>query len=313
MTQKAAFVFPGQGSQKPGMGRDVYDDFAEAREVFEAASDAVGVDMAELCFEGSEKKLALTENTQPAVLTVSSAILAALEKNSSLRPALVAGHSLGEYTAVVAAGGLPPGEAASIVRQRGRFMQDAVPEGEGGMAALIGASLEQASEICQVASEGDVLSPANLNSPGQIVIAGTKKAIDRAVEIGRDHGARRAILLPVSAPFHCELMRPAEEKLRPVLESASITDLDVPLVNNVEAAIVTSAEEVRDGLIRQVVSSVRWIDVVQRMVREGVELFVEIGPGNVLTGLIKKIDPSVETRSVSDSATLRDLIGEYRN
>jgi len=308
-----AFVFPGQGSQYAGMGKDVADAFPIAKRVFEEIDDALGYSISKLCFEGPEEKLRLTENTQPAILAVSSAIHAVLEERDAARRDLVAGHSLGEYSAIVSDGGLTPTDAAKIVHQRGRFMQEAVPVGTGGMAALIGPTVEEARAICEEAAQGDVLSVANINAPGQIVIAGTKAAIDRAIAVAKQRGVRRALPLPVSAPFHCALMKPAEERLRPILEAAPLKDLWVSLVSNVDASPIGTATAMRNALLRQVTSPVRWVEVIQKMVSMGVRRFVEVGPGNVLAGLIKRIDPSVELVSVSDvpsiEAYLRGVTG----
>ena len=291
------------------MGADLAREFDEAKRVFDAADEAVGFSISKICFEGSEDELKLTENTQPAILTVSSAIMAVIRARSEERPEFVAGHSLGEYSAVVAAGGLGAAEAAAIVNKRGRFMQEAVPAGEGGMAALIGPSIEEVEAICRDAADGEVLSPANLNAPGQIVIAGTRGAIDRAIEVAKSRGVRRALPLPVSAPFHCALMKPAEEKLRPVLDAAGLSDLEVPLVNNVDARPVRIADEVREGLARQVVAPVRWIDVIETMSGEGVTRFVEIGPGAVLAGLVKRINRDAEAISIGDVESLSQFLG----
>jgi [acyl-carrier-protein] S-malonyltransferase len=308
-----AFVFPGQGSQYAGMGKDVADAYPMAKRVFEEIDDALGYSISKLCFEGPEDRLRLTENTQPAILAVSSAIHAVLEERDAARRDLVAGHSLGEYSAIVSDGGLTPTEAAKIVHQRGRFMQEAVPVGTGGMAALIGPTVEEARAICEEAAQGDVLSVANINAPGQIVIAGTKAAIDRAIAVAKQRGVKRALPLPVSAPFHCALMKPAEERLKPVLEAAPLKDLWVSLVSNVDASPIGTATAMRNALLRQVTSPVRWVEVIQKMVSMGVRRFVEVGPGNVLTGLIKRIDPSVELVSVSDvpsiEAYLRGVTG----
>jgi [acyl-carrier-protein] S-malonyltransferase len=299
-----AFVFPGQGSQFAGMGKDVAERYPVARRVFEDIDAALGFSISKICFEGPDETLKLTENTQPAILAVSSAIHAVLEEQGSMRRDLVAGHSLGEYSAIVSVGGLTPAEAARIVHLRGKFMQEAVPVGAGGMAALIGPSVEEARAICEEAAQGEVVSVANINAPGQIVIAGTKAGIERAIEVAKKRGVRRALPLPVSAPFHCELMKPAEEKLRPVLESANLKDLWLSLISNVDASPIGTAHAVRNALVRQVSSPVRWVESVQRMIAMGVRRFVEVGPGNVLTGLIKRIDPSVELINVSDAATI---------
>jgi [acyl-carrier-protein] S-malonyltransferase len=307
-----AFVFPGQGSQYAGMGRDVAEKYPVARRVFDDIDRALSFSISTLCFEGPEDQLKLTENTQPAILAVSSAIHAVLEERGTTRRDLVAGHSLGEYSAIVSVGGLTPADGAKIVRARGKFMQEAVPVGTGGMAALIGATVEQAQEICDEAANGEVVSVANINAPGQIVIAGTTAAIGRAIEIAKKKGIRRALLLPVSAPFHSALMKPAEEKLRPILEQAHFKDLWVALVSNVDASPIGTATAVRNALVRQVASPVRWMESVQKMVAMGVRRFVEVGPGNVLTGLIKRIDPSVELINVSDVPTIEAFVEKVR-
>jgi [acyl-carrier-protein] S-malonyltransferase len=304
MEHETAFVFPGQGSQFAGMGKDVYEAYPAARKVFDDVDEALGFAISKLCFEGPEEQLKLTENTQPAILAVSSAILAVLEERGATRRDVVAGHSLGEYSAIVSVGGLTPAEAAAIVRMRGRFMQEAVPVGSGGMAALIGPSVDDAHAICEEAAQGEVLSVANINAPGQIVIAGTKSAIDRAIDVAKKRGVRRALPLPVSAPFHCALMEPAAERLRPILDDANFKDLWVALVSNVDASPIGTATAVRNALLRQVASPVRWVESVQKMISMGVKRFVEVGPGNVLTGLIKRIDSSVELVNVSDAASI---------
>ena len=305
-----AFVFPGQGSQYAGMGKDVAARFPTARRVFDEIDSALGYSISKLCFEGPEEELKLTQNTQPAILAVSSAIHAVLEEEGATRRDLVAGHSLGEYSAIVSVGGLTPAAAAKIVHLRGRFMQEAVPVGSGAMAALIGPSVEDARAICEEAAQGEVVSVANINAPGQIVIAGTKAGIDRAIEIAKKRGVRRALLLPVSAPFHCELMKPAEEKLRPVLDGAPLKDLWLSLISNVDASPIGTAHAVRNALIRQVVSPVRWVESMQRMISMGVRHIIEVGPGTVLTGLIKRIDSSVEVINVSDAASIEAFIAK---
>jgi [acyl-carrier-protein] S-malonyltransferase len=303
-----AFVFPGQGSQFAGMGKDVAAAFPAARQVFDEIDEALGYSISGLCFEGPEEQLRLTENTQPAILAVSSAIHAVLEERDAARRDLVAGHSLGEYSAIVSDGGLTPPQAAKIVHQRGRFMQEAVPVGTGAMAALIGPTVEEVHAICEEAAQGEVVSVANINAPGQIVIAGTKAAVDRAISVAKQRGVRRALPLPVSAPFHCALMKPAEERLKPVLDAAPLKDLWVSLVSNVDASPIGTATAVRNALLRQVASPVRWLEVVQKMVSMGVRRFVEVGPGNVLTGLIKRIDPSVDLTNVSDVASIEAFL-----
>jgi len=308
MQHQTAFVFPGQGSQFAGMGKDVAGRFPVARRVFDEIDEALGFSISKLCFEGPEEDLKLTANTQPAILAVSAAMHAVIQEEGKALRDLVAGHSLGEYSAVVSTGGLTPAEAARIVRARGTFMQDAVPVGTGAMAALIGPSLDVARAICDEASQGEVVSVANINAPGQIVIAGAKAAVERAIEIAKKRGVRRALLLPVSAPFHCELMRPAEVKLRPLLDEAAFKDLWVSLISNVDASPIGTETAVRNALIRQVASPVRWVESVERMVGMGVRRFVEIGPGSVLTGLIKRIAPDTELVNVSDAVSLEKFL-----
>jgi [acyl-carrier-protein] S-malonyltransferase len=310
MQHNTAFVFPGQGSQHAGMGKDIAERFPTARRVFDQIDAALGFPISRLCFEGPDEQLKLTQNTQPAILAVSSAIHAVLEEQGATRRDLVAGHSLGEYSAIVSVGGLTPAEAAKIVHLRGKFMQEAVPVGMGGMAALIGPSVEEVRSICEEAAQGEVVSVANINAPGQIVIAGTKAGIERAIEIAKKRGVRRALPLPVSAPFHCELMKPAEEKLKPVLDEAPFKDLWLSLISNVDASPIGTAHAVRNALVRQVVSPVRWVESVQKMVSMGVKHFVEVGPGSVLTGLIKRIDPSVELINVSDVPSLEAFVAK---
>lgn len=308
MQHNTAFVFPGQGSQYAGMGKDIAARFPTARRVFDEIDGSLGFSISKLCFEGPDDQLKLTQNTQPAVLAVSSAIHAVLEEQGATRRDLVAGHSLGEYSAIVSVGGLTPAEAARIVHLRGKFMKEAVPVGTGGMAALIGPTVDEARAICEEAAQGEVVSVANINAPGQIVIAGTKSGIDRAIEVAKKRGVRRALPLPVSAPFHCELMRAAEERLRPILEEAHFKDLWMSLISNVDASPIGTAHAVRNALVRQVASPVRWVESVQKMISMGVKHFVEVGPGNVLSGLIKRIDSSVEIVSVSDVGSLESFV-----
>jgi [acyl-carrier-protein] S-malonyltransferase len=305
-----AFIFPGQGSQAPGMGKDIAEASPAARRVFDEIDEALGFSISRLCFEGPEDQLRLTSNTQPAILATSIAILAAIrERYPALEPDVVAGHSLGEYSAIVCAGGLKAPAAAKIVRARGEFMQDAVPVGVGAMAAILGPDIDEIRSICDEAAQGQVCSPANVNSPEQIVIAGNTEAVTRAIEIAKGRGVRKSLMLPVSAPFHCALMTPAEERLRPILEAADFHPLYIPLVTNVDASPVGTDHAVRNALIRQVASPVRWTESVQQMIGMGVKKFVEVGPGAVLAGLVKRIDKSVEVVSVNNVATLEALNG----
>ena len=300
-----AFIFPGQGSQHPGMGRDLAERFPAARQVFEEADEALGFPLSELCFNGPAEQLQLTENTQPAILTVSIAALRAAQSEGFPRAEFVAGHSLGEYSALVAAGALHLGDAIRTVRARGRYMQEAVPVGAGAMAAILGADLEMVNAGCEEASQGEICSAANINSPGQVVIAGAAGAIDRAIVILKERGAKRAMKLNVSAPFHCAMMKPAQERLAADLDTIQFGDSEMPVVTNVDARAVTSADLLRDSLVRQVSQPVRWLESVEFLISQGVKTFIEIGPGKVLSGLVRQIDRSVQCVNVEDEASLR--------
>jgi [acyl-carrier-protein] S-malonyltransferase len=301
---KLAFLFPGQASQYRGMGKDLAANFPESRAVFDEADAALGFPISQLCFEGSEEALKLTENTQPAILTVSVAAYRALASRG-IEPDFAAGHSLGEYSALVAAGALEFSDAVKLVRQRGRYMQEAVPAGEGAMAAILGLSPADVAEVCKKAAGGDVVSPANLNSPEQTVIAGGAAAVKRAVETASQSGAKRAVILSVSAPFHCAMLMPAQQRLEPDLRAAKFSDLRFPLVTNADAEAITSGDEARESLIRQVTMPVRWLESVREMIEQGVNIFVEVGPGKVLSGLLRQIDRSVRCFNTEDAASLQ--------
>jgi [acyl-carrier-protein] S-malonyltransferase len=298
-----AFVFPGQGAQKVGMGRSLAAAFPICRDTFAEADAALGEPLSTLCFEGPDDRLRLTQNTQPAILAVSTAA-ARLAVSRGIRPSFAAGHSLGEYSAHVAAGTLSFADALRTVRRRGRYMQEAVPVGEGAMAAILGLDADGVARACEEAAGGQVVTPANLNAPGQIVIAGHAAAVARAGERAKALGAKRAIPLAVSAPFHCPLMKPAEDRLAPELRALPANDPAVPVVANVDAAPKRTAAEAIDALIRQVSSPVRWEDVVRRLIADGATAFVELGPGAVLAGLIRKIDRSVAVFSIEDDTGL---------
>jgi [acyl-carrier-protein] S-malonyltransferase len=300
---KIAFLFPGQASQYPGMGRDLAEKYPESRAVFDEADAALGFSLFKLCCEGTEEALKQTENTQPAILTVSIAAYRALEKRG-ITPDFAAGHSLGEYSAVVAAGGLDFPAAVKIARGRGRYMQEAVPAGEGAMAAILGLPPSEVAEVCKRAAGQDIVSPANLNSPEQTVISGSAAAVKRAVEIASQSGAKRAVILPVSAPFHCAMMAPAQERLEADLRAATFHGLRFPVITNVDAEAVTTGDEARDALIRQVTHPVRWLDSIHEMIDAGVTVFVEVGPGKVLTGLLRQIDRSIRVFNIEDSTSL---------
>ena len=302
------FLFPGQGSQFPGMGRDLAVAFPEARQVFEEADEALGFSLSELCWNGAVEQLALTENTQPAILTHSVATYRVLASLGAPVPAAVAGHSLGEYSAHVAAGTLEFADAVQAVRSRGRFMQEAVPVGAGAMAAIIGFEPDQVEAVCREAAGGEVVSAANWNSPGQVVVAGHAGAVSRALELARERGARKAVTLPVSAPFHCALMEPAAERLGEVLAAMRFSDPAMPVFANVDASAVTTGARAREALLRQVCAPVRWIDTIPGMINAGVESFVEIGPGKILSGLVKRIDRKTPAVSAGDAKGVEKLM-----
>jgi [acyl-carrier-protein] S-malonyltransferase len=290
-----AFVFPGQGSQYVGMGKDLCAQFPIAKRVFAEADDALGCSLSELCFCGPETELKLTENTQPAILATSVAALRVLETETPLRPAFVAGHSLGEYSALVAVGALQFGDAVKIVRERGRLMQQAVPDGEGAMAVLMGLEMDEVRSLCVEASQGEVVSPANFNGAGQVVIAGTKSAVSRAMTLAKQRGARRVLDLPVSAPFHCQLMQPAAKGLKKILRAIEVQPFTVGVITNVDADVNLDAERVKSLLSEQTVQPVRWEESVKKLAELGCTRALEIGPGKVLKGLIKRIAPTIET------------------
>jgi [acyl-carrier-protein] S-malonyltransferase len=304
---KTAFVFPGQGAQYPGMGREAAEKYPVARAAFDQADDALGFAISQLCFAGSEEDLKLTENTQPAILATSTALFRILEEKG-IQPDYVAGHSLGEYSALVAAGALKLEDAATVVRRRGRYMQDAVPVNTGAMAALLGLDLNVVLAVCEQVAQGQVVAPANLNSPGQIVIAGHREAVERAVASAKAAGAKRAILLQVSAPFHCALMKPAEERLSVDLDACAFADLRYPLVANADARPIRTGREARYALKRQVSRPVHWQETIQYLLGEGVRTFVEVGPGKVLLGLIRSIDKSVTMLNAEDEKSVENVI-----
>ena len=309
-TAPVAFLFPGQGSQAVGMGRELAEKYPVARQTFEEADAALGMALSRLCFEGPEEKLKLTEITQPAILTVSVAAARALAEKGA-KAQFVAGHSLGEYSAHVAAGTLDFAGALRTVRQRGRYMQEAVPVGAGAMAAVLGMPLEELRKICAESAQGEVCEPANINSPDQIVISGSKAAVERAAELAKQRGAKRAILLAVSAPFHCSLMRPAQERLAADLKALEFRGVGVPVVCNVDAALVSDPAQARDALIRQVTGAVEWERSIRLLIAQGVRTFVEVGPGRVLSGLMRQIDRAQTCVNVEDEASLQKAVGRF--
>src|SRR5712692_6583952 len=302
-------LFPGQGSQAVGMGKELAEKYPVARQAFEEADEALDYKLSQVCFEGSEEQLRLTEITQPAILTASVAAWRVL-REKGLKPSYVAGHSLGEYSAHVAAGTISFADAVRTVRSRGKYMQEAVPIGVGAMAAILGMDLEKVIAVCNDAAQGEVCEPANINSAEQIVISGNTAAVERATKLADERGAKRAKILPVSAPFHCSLMKPAQDRLAADLHTVSFHKPPVPVVCNVDAALLHDADRSRDALIRQVTGSVEWEQSMRLLIAKGVQTFVEVGPGKVLCGLMRQIDRSKKYLNVEDEASLQKTL-EY--
>jgi [acyl-carrier-protein] S-malonyltransferase len=304
-----AFIFPGQGSQYPGMGKDLAETFPVARQIFEEADDALGLKISAICFSGSEEELKLTANTQPAILTASIAVLRVVEQETGLKADYLAGHSLGEYSALVCSGTLSFADAVRTVRARGTFMQEAVPVGTGTMAAMLSIEKDELENICREAAQGEIVSAANFNSPGQIVIAGNVAAVNRAIEIAKGRGFRKSMLLPVSAPFHCALMKPAADRLSAVLDAIQLSEMKQPVMANATAAPNSDKQQVKPLLVTQVCAPVLWEQSVLNMAAQGVTKFVEIGPGKVLSGLVKRISKEVETANIGDLDGLKSHQG----
>jgi len=304
------FIFPGQGSQAVGMGRELAGLYPVAQQTFQEADAALGFKLSEICWEGPEEKLRMTEITQPAILTMSIATFRVL-REKGIVPSIAAGHSLGEYSAHVAAGTLDFQDAVRTVHHRGRYMQEAVPVGEGGMAAVLGMELSELRRVCEEAAQGGVCQPANINSPDQIVISGSKDAVERAAELAKHYGAKRAIMLPVSAPFHSALMQPAQDRLAVDLKTLNFRKMTIPVVTNVDTHVVSDPETARDALTRQVTGAVRWEECMRVLMARGVETFIEVGPGKVLCGLMRQINRSKMCFNVEDEASLQKLVTHF--
>lgn len=308
---KLAFVFPGQGAQKVGMGKDFYDNYDVAKKMFKEADEALGYSIMKMCFEGPEEDLKLTANTQPAILTI-SCIANEILKENGIQPEITGGHSLGEYSALVAAGVLNFQDAVSLVHKRGSYMQEAVPVGEGGMAAIIGVDRDKIVEVCQQVSAESPVQAVNFNCPGQIVIAGATKGVELAVEELKAAGAKKAVILPVSAPFHSTLMKPAAEKLAVELDKVTISDAKIPVVANVSAEILTKAEDIKASLVAQAASPVLWEDCVARMKEFGADVLLEAGPGKTLCGFNRRIDKTITSLNVEDVASLEKSLDYFK-
>jgi len=308
---KIAFLFSGQGAQYVGMGKELFENYKASREVFEEANAELGFDISKLCFEGSKEELDKTENTQPAILTTSIAALKALEENG-IKADLAAGLSLGEYTALVYSGVFKFGDAVKLVKKRGRFMQEAVPQGEGAMAAVLGLDSDKLREVCKEASKFGIVEPANFNCPGQIAMAGEVLAVEKAAEMAKEAGARKVVMLKVSGPFHTSMLKPASDKLKIELENTEIYDFKFPVITNVTGGYIESKDEVKGLLQKQVMSSVLWEDTIRRMIADGADTFVEIGPGKILSGFVKKIDRNLKIFNVEDLSSLNKCIEELK-